>query len=262
MTGSGNDFVFIDESTQATTGLDTPDSIRRICSRTDGVGADGVVFLRHGGSDGTAIRYYNCDGSRGELCGNASLCTANLSVQLGLGGAGGFTFGTDVGQMQARIVNGSPEIDLQPVSDVAANAGISLERGELRIGYANTGVPHLVVLVSDAEAVNLAARGAPLRHHPTLSAGANVNFVAKTAAGWRMRTYERGVEGETLACGTGAVACAIMLASWGLAEDGSVDLLTSSGRTLTVSLGRRPDGYSPSLRGEGRIVFTGHLVDL
>src|SRR5207245_1839251 len=122
------------------------------------------------------------------------------------------------------------------------------ELGELRVGFAQVGVPHLVILRQEVTTADVVGRGRPLRHHPSLAAGANVGFVApqgpQTAgsdrqalgrAPWIMRTYERGVEAETLACGSGAVATAILLTVWGLSS-GPVQLETSSGRLLTVRL--------------------------
>jgi diaminopimelate epimerase len=154
-----------------------------------------------------------------------------------------------------------PEIELQPVRRLAPDAeGITPAADEQRIGFALAGVPHLVVQVPDADAVRLVERGRTLRWHATLEAGANVNFVSPTAGGWRMRTYERGVEGETLACGTGAVACAAVLGAWGASGDETV-LLTSSGRPLRVRAPRSA-GRGPALAGEGRIVFQGTLGDL
>ncbi|MDQ8165031.1 MAG: diaminopimelate epimerase [Gemmatimonadota bacterium] len=263
MSGSGNDFVFFDGRTDSVQGLDLPDAIRRICSRTRGVGADGVVFLEASASEPFGIRYYNSDGSRGELCGNASLCTSSLAVKLGLVAEDGFQFSTDVGSLRARLASGEPEIDLQAPRGLRANAGMALEAGEARIGFVDTGVPHLVVLTADADQAPVVRRGAELRRHASLPAGANVNFLSPAGAEWRMRTYERGVEGETLACGTGAVACAVLLRDWGLATGYATRLRTSSGLLLTVTIATGADGaIRPSLRGEGRIVFEGELVDL
>jgi diaminopimelate epimerase len=262
MTGSGNDFVFIDGREGLPPGIDSAGSIGRLCSRTDGVGADGVVFVEKSAGAAFAIRYYNRDGSRGELCGNASLCSTSLSVRLGIAAATGFEFSTYVGAITARIRSDLPEIDLQPVLDLRADTGIPTARGERRIGFANTGVPHLVVEVEDAESVPLLERGKELRFHQSLAAGANVNFIERRGARWRMRTYERGVEAETLACGTGSVACTAVLNAWGEAPSGQVELLTSSGRILGVSLKASAGRLLPSLKGEGRVVFEGRLVDI
>lgn len=261
MSGSGNDFVFIDARKTGPSGLDDPATVAALCSRTDGVGADGVVILEADPHESFRIRYYNRDGSRGELCGNASLCSASLAARLGIGPAGGFRFSTDVGPISARIRNGFPEIDLPPIRHLTSDADVAARGEERRIGFADTGVPHLVVLVADAEQVDLMTRGRELRFHPSLRAGANVNFVSPAGPEWRMRTYERGVEGETLACGTGSVATAALLVAWGLAAPGPVSIRTSSGRVLTASIAALGDAGAPALRGEGRLVFSGLYGD-
>jgi diaminopimelate epimerase len=130
------------------------------------------------------------------------------------------------------------------------------------MGFAIAGVPHVVVLCEDVSTVDVVGRGRPLRHDPSFRQGANVNFVSRDAGRWRMRTYERGVEGETLACGTGAVATAALLAAWGDAADGPVELRTRSGRVLRVRLRREGDRLYPSLGGEARIVFRGVLAEV
>ncbi|MBI1809599.1 MAG: diaminopimelate epimerase [Gemmatimonadetes bacterium] len=262
MSGSGNDFLFFDARTEAPGALSDPATIDRICARATGVGADGVVFIQDDANESFRIRYFNRDGSLGELCGNASLCTTRLARELGVAKGESFQFATDVGPIAARFVDGLPEIDLQPVEGLRPDAGIPVEPGEIRIGFANTGVPHLVVLVEDTESVDVMGRGRVLRHHPSLDAGANVNFVAKSGSGpWSMRTFERGVEGETLACGTGAVATAVMLEAWGLSGPETA-LETRSGRVLTVSIKHAGGAIKPSLRGEGRIVFVGELAEV
>jgi diaminopimelate epimerase len=260
--GSGNDFVFFDVRSEPAGALATPDEIQRLCARATGIGADGVVFLEPSEVGAVRMAYYNSDGSRASLCGNATLCTTRLAVELGAAPAGGFVIETDAGPIRARLVDGQPEIELQPIRALAPSAaGIAADAGERRIGFALAGVPHLVVEVADAESVDLDARGRVLRFDPTLEAGANVNFVSRTDAGaWRMRTYERGVEGETLACGTGAVACAAVLSAWGETA-GTAELVTSSGRSLRVRTGSA-EGRGPTLAGEGRIVFQGTLGDL
>ena len=263
MCGSGNDFVFLDALAVPAGALGTEEAIRALCARATGIGADGVVYLEPAGdaaADGAAfrMRYHNSDGSRASMCGNAALCTTRLAVELGRADPAGFAFMTDSGLVRARIRDGRPQIDLAPVVGVMNEATVGLGAGERRIGFARAGVPHLVVEVPDVREVDLDGRGRALRFDPSLADGANVNFVAPTPGGWRMRTYERGVEGETLACGTGAVACATVLSRWGAAVGREVTILTSSGRPLVVTL--PADGEArPSLAGEGRIVFRGEL---
>jgi diaminopimelate epimerase len=264
MTGSGNDFVVFHVEVGAGYGdLEAPDVIQTLASRGTGVGADGVVFVETAGGGDVRMRYYNSDGSEAALCGNASLCSTRLAVELGLAQAGGFLLHTAAGALRARIRDGLPEVDLEAVDDVRPDASdLGLERGERRLGYACAGVPHVVVELADVESAAVAERGLQLRHHPKLRDGANVNFVAKrTDDAWTYRTYERGVEAETLACGTGAVATAILLAEWGESANETV-LWTRSGLPLTISLKREGSAWLPSLRGEGRIVFEGVLREI
>ena len=264
LSGSGNDFVFVDTRTEPAGRLAEPDVIGRICSRGNGIGADGVVFLESTPKAAIRLIYINADGSRADLCGNATLCTARMARELGLvSGTQDFSIETDVGVLGARFIDKVPEIDLKPVSEAKLDAGILLAAGERRIGFAMAGVPHLTVLVDDLEGVDVVGRGRPLRRHPSLAAGANVNFVRPEADGtFSYRTYERGVEAETLACGTGAVATAILLHVNGDAglETG---LLTRSGRTLRVRLEERTlSGWHPTLAGEARLVFQGVLGEV
>jgi len=263
MTGSGNDFVIFNATTGTVRQLENAEAIRSLSARGTGVGADGVVFLEKSGESDVRMRYYNSDGSEAALCGNASLCSTRLAVELGLAQGGGFVLHTAAGSLKARIRDGLPEVDLEPVRDVKPDASdLGRKPGEARLGYACAGVPHVVVEISDIESADVAGRGSELRNHPALAEGANVNFVARRSDGsFTYRTYERGVEAETLACGTGAVATAILLSSWG--ESGKeTTLWTRSALPLTVSLRREKDSWLPSLRGEGRIVFEGTIRDV
>lgn len=262
LSGSGNDFVFVDTRSEPPGPLATPDAVGAICRRGTGIGADGICFFER--SDRATIRliYLNADGTRADLCGNATLCTARLARELGVVGDHEFTIETDSGVLAARFRGQNPEIDLLPVTDVRHDAGIPLVAGEQRIGFAVAGVPHLVLVVDDLESVDVAGRGRPLRRHPSLKAGANVNFVRPVGDGTlAYRTYERGVEAETLACGTGAVATAVLMTDWGLATS-PVRILTRSGRELSVRLARSAGGMVPSLSGEARIVYRGQLGEL
>ena len=262
LTGSGNDFVFVDARRAPPGELADVETIRAVCSRGSGVGADGIVFLSAGKHAPVEIRYLNSDGSVAALCGNATLCAARLAKELQIvGGDRDFTIATDSGDVTARFRDGRPEIDLQPVTDVQECFDGDLETGEARLGFALVGVPHLIVLCADVDRAPVVERGRALRHHAKLTHGANVNFVSRHMGGWRIRTYERGVEAETLACGTGAVATSLLLAAWGEAGE-TVELETKSGRSLRVR--HRSDGHQhvASLSGEARIVFVGQLAEL
>jgi diaminopimelate epimerase len=263
MSGSGNDFVVFAGLDEATRELENPAAIRSLSARGTGVGADGVVFIEKAPKGDVRMRYYNSDGSEAALCGNASLCSTRLAVELGLAQGGGFVLHTAAGALKARMRDGLPEVDLEPVTEVMPDAShLGPHKNESRLGYARVGVPHVVVEVDDIEAVDVTGRGLVLRNHPALSDGANVNFVARRRDGsFAYRTFERGVEAETLACGTGAVATAIMLSIWGESAH-ETTLWTRSGLPLVVTLARKGPAWIPSLRGEGRIVFEGSLRDI
>jgi diaminopimelate epimerase len=264
MTGSGNDFIMIDARDEPAGELADAAVVRRLCGRGTGVGADGIVFLEPSAAATIRLVYLNADGSRADFCGNATLCTTRLASELGIGKQGSLTIETDAGVIAARITEALPEIDLQPVGEVQPVVeAIATIRGERRIGFALAGVPHLTILCDDVSTVDVVGRGRPLRHHSSLAHGANVNFVSPVGSGsdgWRMRTYERGVEGETLACGSGAVATAILLTTWNEAS-GPVQLETRSGKSLRVRLRRDESTWKPSLSGEGRIVYQGVLAE-
>ena len=271
MTGSGNDFVFFDGRTVPIERVTSPEAIQRICNRYNGIGADGVVALEPMTGDADVrIHYFNSDGTPADLCGNATLCSTALSAALGLASPEGMRLATGAGLIASRV-HGLPEIDFQPVHEITSDIAVALEDGETRVGFVVAGIPHLVILSENAESIDVAGRGPGLRWHAeTGPSGTNVNWVSPLPNGqWRYRTFERGVEGETLACGTGAVATAVMLAEWGLAKGELVGILTSSGRTLEVRLptaapsktGGR-SGYRPTLRGEGRVVYRGVIEDI
>ncbi len=266
MTGSGNDFVIVDARHSAPEEWSRED-IRAVCARGTGVGADGLVFLGPGSvSEAVRMIYFNSDGSHAAMCGNAALCSTRLAARLGLANPTGMTLETDAGSYKSRCAarGERAELHLAAVRAPAAVPGLVTATGEERIALGTVGVPHLVVLVSDVEQVDVCGRGRMLRSGPALGApGANVNFISRgaDASEWRMRTYERGVEDETLACGTGAVAAACALAEWGLATL-PVAFWTRSGRRLEVQARLREAGLYDDvwLEGEARLVVRGVIT--
>ena len=264
LTGSGNDFVFVDARTEPAGQLEDPRVVGSLCGRGTGVGADGIVFVEPPANERErfSIRYLNRDGSLALLCGNASLCSVRLAAELGIVSEGeDFAFGTGAGLVHGRLTSEGPEIDIQPVADLQPEMSLRRQPGDRHMGFAMVGVPHVVILCGDVESVDVEGRGRPIRYDPALAAGANVNFVARDGDDWAVRTYERGVEAETLACGTGSVATAALLAAWG--ESGAATAMrTRSGLTLRVRFRENDRGVvTPSLAGEGRIVFRGELAD-
>ncbi|MEO8193934.1 MAG: diaminopimelate epimerase [Gemmatimonadales bacterium] len=262
MSGSGNDFVFFDLRDGTVDWLEKAAAIRALCARGTGVGADGVVFLESRTDASFSMKYYNSDGSLGELCGNAALCAVRLAHETRLANAEQVSIETDAGVLHARMADGLPEIDLAPVTEVVPEL-LQIKRidREERLGFARAGVPHVTILDADAAAADVMGRGSSIRRDRSLEDGANVNFVSPKGNEWLIRTYERGVEGETLACGTGAVASAILLIEWGKAQS-PVSLRTKSGRVLQVRVSHDAKGWHASLRGSAEIVFEGQLRGL
>ncbi len=260
MSGSGNDFVLIDGRGLPATELDAS-CIRAICRRRTGLGADGLVVLEPGcGAGAVRFHFFNADGGRSDMCGNAALCATRMAAWLELAPRSGMLLDTDAGPVRSRCLDDTgehAEIELPAPSALKDMRSIPLSPGERSMYFTSVGVPHLVVPVESLTASGLMERGRELRSHRAVgTGGANVNFVSSGGNGWAMRTYERGVEGETLACGTGAVATAAVL---NLIEKAPlpVSLRTASGATLTVSAKRAAAGRleRPKLVGEARFVY-------
>ena len=269
MTGSGNDFVMVDA--RHTTPADwSVQDIRAVCARGTGIGADGLVFVGPGGPgepgrpDVVRMIYFNSDGSRAAMCGNAALCSTRLAARLGLANPQRtMTLETDAATYESRCAPDGEraELHLAPVRSPAPVPGLVTVPGERQAALGTVGVPHLVVLVEDVERMDVVTRGRLLRSDPALGpGGANVNFIspATRPSEWRMRTYERGVEDETLACGTGAVAAACALADWGLGKL-PITFWTRSARRLEIRARKTEAGLYDDvwLGGEARLVVRG-----
>ena len=267
LTGSGNDFIALD-GRYVTVQDVSPALVSAICDRRHGAGADGVILLdsRTGPDVHFSFHFWNSDGSEGPMCGNGALCATRLATVLGFAPPEGeVRFSTRAGIHRGWIMEENrSEIALPDCALPTARPEVAIQLGERTPMVAAPSVPHLVLEVDDLDGVDLPSRGPRLRHDPALGpGGANVDWVAAAAdATWRMRTYERGVEGETLACGTGAVACALTLGVSGRATS-PVRIWTRSGLPLDVSWAARGTrAASIRLRGEGRVVFRGILSSL
>lgn len=262
MTGSGNDFVVLD-------GREHPleawpaERIRAVCDRRRGVGADGVVILTPEG-DQVRIRYFNADGSHADMCGNAALCATRLAARLGLARPERVRLATDAGPLESRCVGPGWMAELGfPEAAVPEPIELGLAAGEVAAFQGTVGVPHTVLVVEEIEAVDAVGRGRALRRDRRFAPdGTNVNFIGPTGnpdAPWALRTYERGVEDETLACGTGTIAAALALAASGRAEL-PVRIRSACGLVYSVSGDLGGDGEAATnvwLCGEGRLVFEG-----
>jgi diaminopimelate epimerase len=268
MTGSGNDFVMLDGRYVPAADL-TPATIAAICDRRLGIGADGVALLEPTADAGVHFKFHfwNRDGSPGPMCGNGALCATRLAALLELAPANGDArFSTPSGIHEGRGAGQGEEAEIglpdcprpEPVPAVRTVPG---EETPLLV---RPSVPHLVIRVKNVENVAIEERGPSLRRDPALGpGGANVNWLSPRKDGsWRMRTFERGVEGETLACGTGAVACALALAANDQAQP-PIRIATTSGMPLVVRWEKGTSGpTSIRLRGEARLVYRGILGTL
>jgi diaminopimelate epimerase len=258
MHGAGNDFVVIDHRAGPAI-ADLPELVRRVCDRRRGVGADGVLLLERDAEHDFAMRYLNADGGTAEYCGNGARCLARVALDLGLGSAGEVRFRTGAGVQSARRTADGSGIDLAfgHVAAPVARRGIEASGRTFEGREVRAGVPHLVIAVDDVESVRLAEWGAALRHHATFApAGTNVDFIAPLAPSRiAMRTYERGVEGETLACGSGAIASALCALADGAASP--VTVMTAGGDALTVSGRAEGGGWDVHLAGPAEVAFSG-----
>ena len=266
MTGSGNDFVFLDGRSASVSDWSAAD-IAGICDRRTGVGGDGLVLATPEGSDGVRMVYFNADGSRAGMCGNAALCTTRLAAWLGLAPESGMVLHSDTGVLRTRCVGPGWGAELLlPDFALPEPVDLPLLAGERWMTRCTVGVPHLVILVEDLATVDVVGRGRELMRHSAFAPeGLNVNFLGPNTrspeAKWGLRTYERGVEDETLACGTGTVGAAFALAARGL--DGLPVRIASWGGNV-YSVAGQIDGksaHAPWLCGEGRLVFEGTWPD-
>ena len=264
MTGSGNDFVMLDGRHVMAEEI-TPAEIAALCDRRLGIGADGVGLLEPTREEGVhfAFRFWNRDGSVGPMCGNGALCVTRLATLLEFAPPDvEVRFSTPAGIHRGRVVGDRSQVFLPDCPAPQPAPAVRTGPGEDRPTLVRPSVPHVVLTVADVEVIDVEGRGPALRRDPALGeGGANVNWVSPKGDGtWKIRTFERGVEGETLACGTGSVAGAITLAGHGDASS-PVRLWTRSGLPLDVSFALNAGiATAISLSGQGRLVFRGVLT--
>jgi diaminopimelate epimerase len=258
MNGAGNDFVLIDNRAQKVK-LTRP-QIARLCDRHRGVGADGVILLVPcvSGKADWAWEFYNSDGSSGEMCGNGARCFARF-VQQRTGMNHDFTFETEAGVITARFQGERVTVSLTPPENLRLNDQLPLSTGPQTVHSINTGVPHAVLFVPDADKAMVMQLGPEVRRHAHFGPrGANVNFVQVLGPSHiRVRTFERGVEGETLACGTGVTAAALISARVHRFSS-PIKVQVQGGDQLEVSFKGNYDGFSDvCLSGPAEFVFDG-----
>jgi diaminopimelate epimerase len=257
-TGCGNDFIIFDnrEGEIPT----TSEFIKKVCERKFGIGGDGVLFIEKSHRSDFKMRIFNPDGSEAELCGNGARCIASVAKRLGVC-TDNPSFETGAGVLSASIAGDTVKVSLPHPTETALNLRLPIDGKNGRsLHFINTGVPHTVMLVNDVLSVDVQGLGSKIRHHPRFQPnGTNVDFVEiKDSKSIKLRTYERGVENETLACGTGAVASACITALLGHTNPPVIEVEVMGGETLkiyfVITKGKIEDLF---LEGRVQILFKG-----
>lgn len=264
MSGTGNDFVIIDNRTLRIPPEEQPELARKICRRMFSVGADGLIFIENSSKADFGWNFYNADGSVAEMCGNGSRCAARFAYRHKIVEKKKMKLETLAGIVEAEICEEEAVVRVKMTQPHDFRLGLSLQLGdeERSVAFVNTGVPHAVIFVGE-EDVPVKTWGRNVRFHQLFEPkGANANFVTLLPDGrLKVRTYERGVEAETMACGTGAVAAALFAAIQKGIES-PVEVVTSGGGLLTIlfDVSDGPVVENVYLQGPTRLICSGNLT--
>jgi diaminopimelate epimerase len=260
MSGSGNDFIVIDNRDGSLSVTDVVEFVKKLCERTASVGADGLIIIENSPQFDFRWRFFNADGSEVEMCGNGGRCAARFAFIKGIAPEK-MSFETVAGVIDASVKGDVVKLRLTNPKNQELDYQLQAADGTLAVSSINTGVPHVVNFVDDLEHYDVFNTGRMIRYHEHYQpAGTNANF-AKLVDGHtiRVRTYERGVEDETLACGTGSVASALISARKGLVTP-PVDVLVQSGETLRIYFDMTETGFeNVYLEGGAKVVYQGLL---
>jgi diaminopimelate epimerase len=259
MNGAGNDFILIDNRA-GDVHLDRSE-IARLCDRHRGIGADGILLLENPSNHADfRMRYFNADGGEAEMCGNGARCFARF-VKKVTGAEGKISFETPAGVISAELAGDLVTLQMTEPADLRLSVPVQTSAEKKIVHFINSGVPHVVVPVAQLGDVDVRRDGSAIRHHEMFSPkGANVNFIEKRGANKiAVRTYERGVEDETLACGTGVVASALIFAATENVK-GPIAVLARGGDELGVGF-EKIDGQfrRVTLTGPAEFVFEGRI---
>ena len=234
MSGTGNDFILIDHRTPFLSREEMPAFAKAVCERRVSVGADGLILLENSESADFRWQFLNADGSWAEMCGNGARCAARFAFALGIAPAR-MRFETVAGLIEAEVTDQSVKLKMTAPNGLRLHEKLMAHGAEQLVHSLNTGVPHAVLFMEEIQQAPVLELGRLIRFHEHFQpAGTNVNFVQQLPGnGLIVRTYERGVEGETLACGTGAVSAAIIAGLLGKVQP-PVAVTTSGGEQLTI----------------------------
>lgn len=260
MSGCGNDFIIIDNRSGVWDGMKKPGFVKAVCREKLSVGADGLIFVEKSGSSDFKWRFFNSDGSEAEMCGNGARCAARFAFLNGIAGAS-LSFETLAGIIHAEVNGASVKTQLSRPRNLHMNQVLAVDGASLTLHSVNTGVPHAVIFVDHLDGAPIKELGAKIRFHEHFQpAGANVNFISIGADGSiSIRTYERGVEDETLACGTGSVAAALVCIAMGRAASPAL-VKTRGGDLLKVYAEPPEPPFSEVyLEGGASLIYTGEI---
>jgi diaminopimelate epimerase len=234
MSGSGNDFILIDHRKPFFDRNEMKRFAQKVCRRRVSVGADGLIFIEPSKKADFKWQFFNANGSEAEMCGNGGRCAARFAYLKGIAGSS-LTFETLAGILAAEVDGRRVKLEMTKPYGLKLDEKISVEGKGLTISRINTGVPHAIIFLNSFKGVDVVETGRAIRNHPRYApSGTNANFVVvKNKSRLLVRTYERGVEDETLACGTGAVASALVTAFKGFVRS-PVSIKTSGGEILKV----------------------------
>jgi diaminopimelate epimerase len=260
MSAGGNDFLLFDNRQGVLRAGDSADFIRHVCTRALAVGGDGVILLEGSNRAHLRVRFFNPDGQP-TFCGNGARCAARLAYLKGMAPAR-MTLESDLMVHHAEVAGTEVSVEMRDPRGFGDGIEVQALGETIRGAFVDTGVPHLVVFREIPADQPIDALGRALRAHPRFAPdGVNVNFVRPVAEGLAIRTFERGVEGETLACGTGCVAAAVAAAAGGRATP-PVTLITRSGESLRVRFEGDPRrAVGVRLEGPARLIYVGHLSE-
>ena len=262
MVGAGNDFIVIEPQPK----LDYAALAQKACHRQMGVGADGVLVLEKSKTSDFRMRIINADGSEAEMCGNGARCMAAYIAERHMSAGKLFSMETLAGQILAQAEGEIARVRLSDPKDYRAGIVLKIGGQALHASYIDTGVPHTVVFVEGLSEVDVNSLGRLVRnHHEFQPRGTNVNFIEQTRKDMvTVRTYERGVEAETLACGTGAVASALigylhLNPKVKTVNDASMRVMTKSGEILEITFDLEEGGRITDvwLKGSARVIAQG-----
>jgi len=260
MSGSGNDFILIDNRNNILSAVNLEKFVKKVCERKISVGADGLIIIENSNRADFRWHFFNADGSEVEMCGNGGRCAARFANILGIAGES-LSFETGAGVIDAEVRGDVVKLKMTDPYDLKTDYNITIKNDLFAVNSINTGVPHVVHFVDELDYYDVKSFGRMIRYHEEYQPeGTNANFVLVVDGNTiRIRTYERGVEDETLACGTGAVASAL-ISFWKGRVESPVDVGVRSGETLKIYFEKTENGFEKVyLEGGTSVVYQGHL---